>query len=114
MAHVSRREVIIGIIAGAVVAKMPAGAQTTPNVSVTHEMVFNCMGLGLSPAQCSDLLLARLGHGPNFTLRADRADDTVHGAVMIRHEWPPVPHIIRVELYQADELPRGNRQTVLK
>jgi len=51
------------------------------------------------------MFVEELGHGPYFKLRADHADDTVHGAVTIAHRLPPEAHEIYIEVYEVDESP---------
>lgn len=111
----TRRSVLIGL-ATALGSRFPlhAGAQEVPVQVTMHEISFACEALGLRPDQCSDRLLARLGHGPAFRLKADAPTDTVHGSVSIRHTQPPGLHLIRVEVYQADLGPRGGRQSTLR
>jgi hypothetical protein len=103
---------------GAVAVSWPlwpwrATAQEVPTRSVSHTRVIDCVGMGLTPAQCSDNILAKLGHGPAFRLKADAPGDTVHGALMIRHSLPPEPHLIRIELYLADGPPTRERRSRL-
>lgn len=113
----TRRELLAGAVAaslGPLLVARRGGAQEVRTRSVLHSLLRDCVGRGLTPAQCSDELLAKLGHGPAFRLKADTPTDTVHGAVMIRHAIPPDPHLIRVELYLADSPPTGGRRAFLK
>lgn len=76
-----------------------------------HELILDCAAI--TPTACSDLVLAKLGHGPAFKLKAERPTDTVHGHVTITHHLPPLLHVVEVAVYEVDDLPRlepGQRQ----
>ena len=81
---------------------------------VTHQKVIDCSGM--ESAACSDLLLAKLQHGPAFKLRADNPSDTVHGSLTITHAFPPEPHEILVEVYEqgSPPVPEGRRSTLAR
>lgn len=68
---------------------------------VEHEVILSCS----SPTACSDQFVARLGHGPSFKMKYDRAGDVAHGSVTIAHRQPPLAHQVRVEIYEQDEAP---------
>ena len=70
---------------------------------ITHEKVIDCSAITL--VECSDLCLTALEHGPDFKLKADAPDDTLHGFVSIVHNVPPIPHEFIVEVYEVDEAP---------
>ena len=111
----TRRRLIAGAVA--CVALPILGRQAMAEVerrTILHSILRDCVGRGITPAQCSDEILAKLGHGAAFKLKADRADDAVHGAVMIRHSVPPEPHLIRIELYLTDSPPTGSRRAHLR
>lgn len=68
-----------------------------------HKIVLDCSSI---PAEeCSDAIIVALEHGPDFKLRADKPDDTVHGSVTINHNSPPEAHEITVDVYETDEAP---------
>ena len=87
---------------------------------LVHQRLIDCSTM--SAAECSDMCLAALQHGPDFALQADMPTDTVHGAVTIVHSDPPEPHIITVHVYDVDEDPTAKmvhgrvegRQSTLK
>lgn len=111
----TRRRLIAGAVA--CVALPILARQATAEVerrTILHSILRDCVGRGLTPAQCSDEILAKLGHGPTFKLKADTDTDAVHGAVMIRHSVPPEPHLIRIEFYLADSPPTGSRRATLR
>ena len=112
----TRRRLLAG--AAACFTALPILArQATAEVekrTILHSILRDCVGRGITPAQCSDEILLKLGHGPAFKLKADTADDAVHGAVMIRHGVPPEPHLIRIELYLTDSPPTGSRRAHLR
>ena len=68
---------------------------------------------GIMSAECSDLFLAALGNGIGFRLRADNPTDTVHGAVTIVHNFPPIAHEILVEVYEQQEGPNARHRSTL-
>jgi len=84
---------------------MSVGKQITP-----HTLVIACT----DAVACSDRLLKRLSHGPQFQLRADAADDTLHGSVTIQHKQPPEAHVLLVEVYLDDEGPIPGRKSTFK
>lgn len=112
----NRRRFLTGSGALIVVLAMPRWGRTQEVATriFMHSLMVDCVARGLTPAQCSDEIVAKLGHGPTFKLKADTSDDTVHGAVMIRHSVPPEPHLVRVEFYLADRLPTLGRRSTLK
>ena len=69
---------------------------------------------GITAAECSDLFLVALGHGIGFRLRADNRTDTVHGAVTIVHNLPPIAHEISVEVYEQEEGPNARHRSTLR
>lgn len=69
---------------------------------ITYAILTDCSGV--SPQACSDACLAALGHGPTLKLKASGLNDHAHGAVSIVHPSDPdEPHLIQVEIYEADE-----------
>lgn len=58
--------------------------------------------------------MAALGHGVDLKLRAEHSADIVHGSVTIVHNSPPIPHEVRVELYDADEDPCERHVTIFR
>ena len=79
---------------------------------IVHRKVIDCSGMDSST--CSDLLLAKLQHGPNFKLRPDFPVDTVHGSVTIAHNLPPDAHEITIDIYDADEPPTADHRSTLR
>lgn len=69
-------------------------------MKVTHEIPYKHDG---DMQKASDLVLVALGHGPDFKLRADTPNDTVHGAVTITHFDDRL--VVEVEVYEQDEAP---------
>lgn len=67
---------------------------------VTHEIPYKHDGDVLKAA---DVVLAALGHGADFKLKADKEDDTLHGAVTIQHF--PDRLVVHVDVYEQDEPP---------
>ena len=65
-----------------------------------HEVLIDCSAI--TPEACSDACLAKLGHARALKLKADAKNDTVHGGVTIIHNLPPLPHVILVEIYEAE------------
>jgi hypothetical protein len=78
----------------------------------SREKTIDCSAI--KPEACSDSCLTALGHGADFALRADTSDATVHGTVMIIHNYPPLAHEITVEVYEADEAPVTGRESTIK
>ena len=104
---------IIGSFSFLVIQPSSVKAEVQKRI-IIHRMTINCVGMGLTPVQCSDQILTKLGHGPTFKLKADNENDIVHGAIMVAHLLPPEQHIIRVEIYQQDGPPRNGRKSFLK
>mgnify|MGYP001559233182 FL=1 len=81
--------------------------------TVEHRRVLDC-GTRTS-AECSEAVVAALGHGPGFKLKADTPDDTVHGSVTIQWCDPmPCAVTILVEVYEQDDPPNARRKSHLK
>jgi hypothetical protein len=78
----------------------------------TFEQVIDCSER--TAFECSDRLLVALGHGADFKLRADEANDVVHGSVSILHNPLPEAHEVTVEMYDAGEDPCADHQTTLR
>ena len=86
---------------------------------IVIEQNIDCENISLQ--ECSDNILAALGHGVGLKLKADKADDTVNGFVTIIHNDRPLKHLIEIHLYEETEAPtavmvRGvlvGRQTTL-
>ena len=74
---------------------------------VIHQKVIDCSVM--TAAECSNICLAALQHGPNFKLKADASDDVLHGGISIVHNHPPEPHEITVEIYEEEDLPLAGR-----
>ena len=70
-------------------------------MKVVHSKSIDCTDK--TSQACSDDILAALGHGADFALKADIPTDTVHGSVTILHRDPPELHDITVEIYEVDE-----------
>jgi hypothetical protein len=81
-------------------------------MQVIHERVIDCSSI--TPAECSDACLAALQHGADFALRADTSGSTVHGTVIIIHNYPPLAHEITVEVYESDESPIAGRESTIR
>ena len=79
---------------------------------VNHQKIIDCSEM--TAAECSDLCLAALQHGPNFKLKADVSDDVLHGGVSIVHNHPPEPHEITVEIYEEEDLPSIGRLSIFQ
>jgi len=77
---------------------------------ITHNVVIDCS----DRLACSDSIMAGLGHGPDFKLRADTSDDIVNGFVTIYHNHAPDPHEILINLYDEEELPNGEHETTFR
>jgi len=67
------------------------------------EKLIDCSAI--TAAECSDKILAALGHSVGFNLKAATPDDTVHGWVSITHNDAPLKHVVEIECYEADEAP---------
>ena len=78
---------------------------------VEYETVITCGAM--TPAECTETVLAALGHGPSFKLKADTPTDTVHGSVTIFWKSPPEKSLIRVEVYEVADPPTGGRKSTL-
>jgi|TARA_R110000751_G_scaffold273048_1_gene373741 hypothetical protein len=72
-------------------------------MKTTHTKIINCSAI--TAEECSDNILAALGHGAAFKLKADTPDDTVHGSVCVTHHEHPTPHTIEIEVYEQDSFP---------
>ena len=89
------------------------GAAPVEATTVEDTRVLDC-GPRTS-AECTEVVLAALGHGPGLKLKADTPTETVHGAVTI--QWcAPMPCVvtIMVELYEQEAPPTARRQSHLK
>lgn len=109
----NRRLFISSVLALLLIPLQKAKAQVSKR-TVVHFMLIDHVALGLTDSTCSDWVLAKLGHSPTFKLKADNENDTVHGAVMIRHSVPPEQHLIRIEIYESDDSPKQGRKSFLK
>ena len=78
---------------------------------VTHEIMIDCNSI--TDEACSDLCLSALGQSTDFNLKAELPTDTLHGSVSIIHNDLPLPHLVIVEVYEADEAPTDLRQSTL-
>jgi hypothetical protein len=78
----------------------------------TFDQVIDCSGI--TAAECSDSLLDALGHCDALKLKADHGADIVHGSVSIVHNSPPLAHEVTVEIYDADEDPNENHDTIMR
>lgn len=68
---------------------------------ITHKLLVDTSNETASAF--SDKCLAALGHGPQFKLKADKSDDTVHGSITIAH-YDGYCDVI-IEVYEVDEEP---------
>jgi len=59
----------------------------------------------MSAESCSDLVLAKLGHGADIVLRADDSIAPINGSVSIAHNALPFEHEIIVEFYERNSAP---------
>jgi len=76
--------------------------------------IIDCSGIG--SGECTERALTALGNSPEFNLRARSEDATVHGSITIVHDSPPEPHLISVEIYEANvsaEPEDGGRKSTL-
>ena len=79
---------------------------------IMYSRVIDCSGM--TPAECSDLFLVAIEHGPFLSFRADTPSSVVHGAITIAHNNPPTPHEVWVDVYENDQSPIGGRRSTLK